>query len=70
MFIVNVIFYFSVERRQAQLSQQTENQEPPLSGTTTTSLHTVKTPSQRTLASAKAGSTSGDTNMQQLEARS
>ncbi|XP_026725735.1 uncharacterized protein LOC113492475 [Trichoplusia ni] len=61
-----------IERRQAQLSQlsqQSDHQELPLAEGTTNSLHTVKTPSQRTLASGKTGSTSGDNNLQPIETR-
>ncbi|KAF9797125.1 hypothetical protein SFRURICE_019746 [Spodoptera frugiperda] len=56
-----------LERRQAHLAQQTENIEIPLCGDRTTSLHTVKTPSQRTIGSYRAGSSTTDFNPQPVE---
>ncbi|CAH1637552.1 unnamed protein product [Spodoptera littoralis] len=65
---IEAIYRRILERRQAQhLAQQTENQEIPLSGDRTTSLHTVKTPSQRTLGSYRAGSTTTEINAQSIE---
>ncbi|KAF9419969.1 hypothetical protein HW555_003681 [Spodoptera exigua] len=61
---IEAFYHRILERRQTHLAQQTENQAAPLFGGRTTSLHTVKTPSQRTIGSYRAGSSSTDNNQQ------
>ncbi|CAH0594013.1 unnamed protein product [Chrysodeixis includens] len=62
---IEAIWRRIIERGRARLAVQPDTAdtppEAPMTVATTNSLQTVKTPSQRTLASAKTASTSGDT---------